>query len=156
MEVSLNQTDAKCSSQRSSMQGQQRPLSFLQRRQASLRVNTCTDACGRGGSPAPYSPSSAETVVGGGEGLNPYTHVRGADLSIQALSTCSTAKQVSLPPNTPLVFLSTIWAQEASVCAANLIQEAQTNICRYSPTKWLPSPPISGGKKGGGATQLHR
>ena len=94
MEVSLNQTDAKCSSQRSSMQGQQRPLSFLQRRlasrsthtlthegggclerrQASLRVNTCTDACGRGGSPAPYSPPSAETVVGGGEGLT-LTHM---------------------------------------------------------------------------------
>ena len=89
MEVSLNQTDAKCNSQRSSMHGQQRPLSFLQRRlasrsthtlthegggcperrQASLRINTRTDASGRGRFPAPYSPPSAETVVGGGEGL---------------------------------------------------------------------------------------
>ena len=71
------------------MQGQQRPLSFLERRQASqefnhtltydggvllhslagLRVNTGTVACGRGSSPAPYSPPSAETVAGGGEGL---------------------------------------------------------------------------------------
>ena len=34
-----------------------------------LRVNTGTVACGRGSSPAPYSPPSAETVTGGGEGL---------------------------------------------------------------------------------------
>ena len=74
--------------------------------------------------------------------INPYTHVRGADFSLQAV-----------PPNTSKkggVFLSTIWAQEASVCPANLIQEAQTNICRYSPTKWRPSPPIFRRKKGGG------
>ena len=71
------------------MRGQQRPLGFLlrklacrsthtlthegggcpERRQASLRINTRTDACGRGSSPAPYSLPSAETVVGGGEGL---------------------------------------------------------------------------------------
>ena len=36
---------------------------------AGLRVNTGTVACGRGSSPAPYSPPSAETVAGGGEGL---------------------------------------------------------------------------------------
>ena len=36
---------------------------------AGLRVNTYTDSCGRGSSPAPYSPPSAETAVGGGEGL---------------------------------------------------------------------------------------
>ena len=69
LQESLNQTDANFSGQRSSMQGQQRPLSFLEHRQASLRVNTCTDSCGRGSSPAPYSPPSAETAVGGGEGL---------------------------------------------------------------------------------------
>ena len=34
-----------------------------------LRVNTGTVACGRGSSPAPYSPPSAETVTRGGEGL---------------------------------------------------------------------------------------
>ena len=44
------------------------------RRQASLRINTRTDASGRGRFPAPYSPPSAETVVGGGEELT-LTHV---------------------------------------------------------------------------------
>ena len=198
-------TDANFSGQRSSMQGQQRPLSFLERRQASqefnphltydggvplrspaglrvntytvaygrgssptpysppsaetvsLRVNTRSCAYGRGSSPAPYSPPSAETAVGGGEGLTLTCLWEGADLSIQALSTCSTAaKQVSLPPNTSkkrgVFFCQQIWAQEASVCAAKLIQKAQTNICRYSLTKWRPSPPIFRRKKGGGHT----
>ena len=40
---------------------------------AGLRVNTGTVACGRGSSPAPYSPPSAETVAGGGEGLTLHT-----------------------------------------------------------------------------------
>ena len=86
------------------MQGQQRPLSFLERRQASqefnphltydggvplrspagLRVNTYTVACGRGSSPTPYSPPSAETVslrvntrscaYGGENSPAPYLH----------------------------------------------------------------------------------
>ena len=104
----------------------------------------------KGKVPRPLFSAQCRDSCRRGWRINPYTHVRGADLSIQALSTCSTAKQVSLPPNTPLVFLSTIWAQEASVCPANLIQEAQTNICRYSLTKWRPSPPIFRRKKGGG------
>ena len=42
LQESLNQTDANCSSQRSSMQGQQRPLSFLQRRLVSRSTHTLT------------------------------------------------------------------------------------------------------------------
>ena len=144
MEVSLNQTDANCSSQRSSMQGQQCPLSFLQRRQASLRVNTCTDACGRGSSPAPYSPPSAETAVGRGEGL---TLTRMWEGQISAYKLC---------PQTPVkggvFFCQHSGHKKLLFARQKLIQEAQTNICRYSLTKWRPSPPIFQRKKGGGHT----
>ena len=42
LQESLNRTDANFSGQRSSMQGQQRPLSFLERRQASQEFNPHT------------------------------------------------------------------------------------------------------------------
>ena len=105
------------------MQGQQRPLSFLQRRlasrsthtlthegggcperrQASLRINTRTDASGRGRFPAPYSPPSAETVVGGGEGLT-LTRMWGGQISAYKL--CPHVAQLSRSacPQTPPLF----------------------------------------------------
>ena len=42
LQESLNQTDANCGGQRSSRHGQQRPLSFLQRRLASRSTHTLT------------------------------------------------------------------------------------------------------------------
>ena len=92
--------------------------------------------------PCPLFSAQCRDSCRRGWRINPYMPVRGADFSLQAV-----------PPNTSKkggVFLSTTWAQEASVCAAKLIQKAQTNICRYSLTKWRPSPPIFQRKKGGG------
>ena len=116
-------------------------------RQASLRVNTCTDSCGRGSSPAPYSPPSAETAVGGGEGLT---------------LTCLWEGQISaykLCPQTPVkrgvFFCQQSGHKKLLFARQNSSKRPKQTFAGILSQNGGHLPQFSGGKRGGGP-QLHR
>ena len=78
---------------------------------AGLRVNTGTVACGRGSSPAPYSPPSAETVAGGGEGLTLHM-CEGGNLQLTNLiHSPRKRKGVFLQPTNNFRGKTSLWSQ---------------------------------------------
>ena len=135
---------------------------------AGLRVNTCTVACGRGSSPTPYSPPSAETVslrvntrscaYGGANSPAPYLHPVQRQLSYVGGGVGFQSTRFA--PNTikGRCFFSVNNLGTRSFClrGKNSFKRPKQTFAGILPQNGGHLPQFSGGKQGGGATQIYR